>query len=183
MVLTLAMKRLIVAALAAVTLLFALLLKERDSALGFESQLPLQCIKYPSSGADRLVPPEECLWYFGEDLHKFLGVVGENRPRYFFSLLTKDILFPVSYAVLLVVLVKWASQSRTAAVFQVLLPVLAAASDIAENVLTAAAASRYFAIAPWMIQFVESTASWATLAKWVFLISAVVVAGYRIARR
>ena len=166
-----------IAVATAVVAMCAYLLLERDQALGFSHPVLSICFDYRSAGAHFL--PEECWWYSGEDLHTVLGSLGpDKRSLYSLSLLTADVLFPIAYGCLVALLLAWVN-TRPLARLELSVPLLAAASDLCENALTALSSSYYDAA---RTTFVEQVASWASLSKWVLLTTALALLLFRFVR-
>lgn len=84
--------------------------------------------------------PDMELWYSGESLYGILGALGEaGRFFYLTSVLPLDLVFPTCYGVFLAIilshLVRIAGLQGTIWQYVVLLPIVAAIFDYAENIL------------------------------------------------
>lgn len=124
------------------------------------------CLKQFADRNAALAPhaaPDGRFWYDADVLRGILSAFSdEQRALYARSELTLDVVFPMAYGSLLAILAAWAfAEPRSQRV--VLLPLVAAASDLVENVLNAWLASAY-PDGPWALGTVAGAF---TAIKWV----------------
>lgn len=131
--------------------------------------------------------PDTSFWYTADRLYRLAEAYGaDGRAAYVRARVTFDVVWPLVYAAMLVLVLGWLLRRSTAPLARwrllVLLPIAAMVADFAENACTAIVMARY----PEATDLLAALAPVFTLAKWVLLIAAflaVPVLGLLAARR
>lgn len=117
--------------------------------------------------------PDSSLWYSPSALYGFAEAYGaEGRASYVLARVTFDVLWPVVYTVMLVLVLGWllarATRAGSATRLLVLVPVAAMLADYGENLCTAVVMARY----PDDTDVLATLAPFFTAAKWGLITTA-----------